>query len=283
MVRVAHSKALPTDAQIAESGHADAYEFVTHLKTNDLLQYELFVAEADGEWWHAPRQPIGDAVRHLLCLMRKTTEDRLGRLERGASATAQPKAPAARRGGPSAKASASSTAGAQGVGESACAVDLAAVETFGVALARSIQIQDDAAEVISRHSRGALARIQLKLQKRSAWHIQRRIRRRSGWNKLLCLRPAALVIGAYYRGWRTRVILQAHRSHQRNARKAAHAERATRLHGTRALVRKAAASQPQPLCGSSSAGAQVKAFTPPIPERSSFTIALPRGKRVQRS
>ena len=82
MVRVAHCKALPTDEQIAAAGRTDAYDFLTYLKANETLAYDRFIAQADGEWWHSARQPITSAVRHMLCLIRRTTEARLGRLQK---------------------------------------------------------------------------------------------------------------------------------------------------------------------------------------------------------
>ncbi len=83
IVRCAHCKALPTDKQLARAGDADAHDFLVRLR-QDQPAYAAFLAEADGEWHSAPRQPIARALAHMLVVMVRGLEARLTRIGRAA-------------------------------------------------------------------------------------------------------------------------------------------------------------------------------------------------------
>ena len=82
MVRVAQSKALPTDEQVAASGCADGGELLLKLRAEDPTGYREFVAAHDGEWWQPLRQPIANAIKHMLMLVMRTVSATLMRWER---------------------------------------------------------------------------------------------------------------------------------------------------------------------------------------------------------
>ena len=233
IVRCAHCKALPTDKQLARSGDADAHAFLERLKA-DRPAYLDFLAAADGEWDSAPRQPIARAVSHLLVLMVRGLEARLGRITRAAPKHAAPPSqiqcdalygaagPSAGDGGGGGSGdggdgggSSSDGGGGGEVGESSRAAtrcdssSASSHETFGAALDRQLELQGAAAKVISKCCRGALDRIHLRKRRRHAVVVQRAVRAYALRRRLRAWPRAARRIQACLRGWRTRVVLRA--------------------------------------------------------------------------
>lgn len=74
LVRVSTMKALPTDAEIAAAGCADAGAFILGLQLFDANRYESFVADHTGRWDKELPQPIDRCVDHLIHLIIKTIE-----------------------------------------------------------------------------------------------------------------------------------------------------------------------------------------------------------------
>ena len=67
VVRIATTIALPTDAELEETGAKDAGAFLMMLRA-DTRAWSSFVASHRGGWDVEPRQPIGRLVDHLCCV-----------------------------------------------------------------------------------------------------------------------------------------------------------------------------------------------------------------------
>ena len=195
IVRCAHCKALPTDEQLEERECADAFEFLNDLKENDYDNYEEFISRSDGEWWNVPRQPIEKAVGHLLMLMVRTLNHKLGRLE----AQIPPKSNIKVRNTPI------RTHG--GAGSAGFEKDV--LEQLGAALDNQKRINDKASAIILAGCRGALTRARLRLRPGNATTIQALLRARTARRRWAAKRSASKTVQRYYRGHRTRTVMLA--------------------------------------------------------------------------
>ena len=70
IIRVAQSKALPTDEEVEASGYADGGEFLIKMKRDNPSEYRDFLRANDRQWWEQTRQPIASKLSKLLKLVR---------------------------------------------------------------------------------------------------------------------------------------------------------------------------------------------------------------------
>ena len=85
IIRVAHSKALPTDDEVAESGYADGGDFLIGLRRDDPTAFRAFVRRNRRQWWEPTRQPIDKKLSIILQLIVRTLAERITRWERDGS------------------------------------------------------------------------------------------------------------------------------------------------------------------------------------------------------
>jgi len=88
VVRVAQSKAIPTDEEVRASGYADGGEFLLRLRQDDPSAYRSFVERNDRKWYEETRQSIPKKLAVLLTLMMRTLAGNLERWQRDGSAAA---------------------------------------------------------------------------------------------------------------------------------------------------------------------------------------------------
>jgi len=75
LCRMAMLKSLPTDAEIANAGFADAGQYMNHLKIKDEEAYMKLMSERATPWGHEPPQPIERQVYHMIAIIIRTMEE----------------------------------------------------------------------------------------------------------------------------------------------------------------------------------------------------------------
>ena len=69
IVRLSVLKALPTDDEVAAAECKNAYEYFRKLRVEDEAKYQEILATRGVKWGHAPSQPVGRCIAHLLALL----------------------------------------------------------------------------------------------------------------------------------------------------------------------------------------------------------------------
>ena len=82
IVRVAQSKALPTDEEVAAEGVEDGGDFLLSLQRSDPSRHKAYVRKHKREWWQLTRQPVAKKLAVLLSLIMRTLVHNLDRWER---------------------------------------------------------------------------------------------------------------------------------------------------------------------------------------------------------
>ena len=192
IVRAALCKALPTDDQLEASGQADAFEFLMHLRETSREKYENFVKREDGEWWDTVRQPTENAVGHLLNLMVRTLNHRLGRLE----AQIPPKSKIRVKHTPV------RVQGGKGSG-----LEMTVLTQLSEALENQRMVTQAASAIIQSGSRVWLTKARRRLQSGNATMIQAIVRARRMRKRMKASHAAVLRIQRQFRGFRTRLVM----------------------------------------------------------------------------
>ena len=81
VIRVAQSKALPTEEEVERSGYVDGGDFLIGLRRDNPSVFRAFVRENDRQWWESTRQPVSKKLEILLQLIMRTLATNLARWE----------------------------------------------------------------------------------------------------------------------------------------------------------------------------------------------------------
>ena len=214
MVRVAQSKALPTNEQVEASECADGGEYLIRLKAEDPEGYREFCKAHDGEWWQPMRQPIADALQHMLMLVMRTVSDTLVRWEEQAKrrrATSgkppSPPKPRSRSQSPNkmepANVSADLIESMKDLGNGNTLSD-ECLRTLGNALDEQAQVHAKAATVINAAVRGKITREVMTEKKEACITMQAYARGQSARNDAGHQKQSIISIQAGVRGHRVR-------------------------------------------------------------------------------
>ena len=87
MIRVAQSKALPTDEEVAASPYSDGGDFIIGLRRDAPADFQAFIRANDRQWWEQTRQPIAAKLQILLQVIMRTLATSLARWEADGSAS----------------------------------------------------------------------------------------------------------------------------------------------------------------------------------------------------
>jgi len=79
IIRVAQSKAIPTDDEWQRAGYCDGGEYLLQREADDPIGFAQFVAASNRKWWEATRQPIHKNLVITLQLMMRCLK---GNIER---------------------------------------------------------------------------------------------------------------------------------------------------------------------------------------------------------
>jgi hypothetical protein len=261
IVRAALCKALPTDDQLEASGQADAFEFLMHLRETSREKYENFVKREDGEWWDTARQPTENAVGHLLNLMVRTLNHRLGRLE----AQIPPKSKIRVKHTPV------RVQGGKGSG-----LEMSALTQLSEALENQRMVTQAASAIIQSGSRVWLAKARLRLQSGNATMIQAIVRANRMRKRMKAVHAAVRRIQRQYRGCRTRLVIYDALTQARAYFMLVSSRKRMRPHFARS---KASSTSSLP----STVDAPLPSFAPtfaPLAIKRSYDIALPIAERL---
>ena len=72
--RVAACKALPTDAEIEQSGLRDAGSFLEDMRDNRPAEYDQFIKNRATEWGSSPPQPMARCIDHFMSVCIRAIE-----------------------------------------------------------------------------------------------------------------------------------------------------------------------------------------------------------------
>ena len=240
MVRVAQSKALPTDEQVEASGCADGGEFLIKLQQRP-TEYSEFVRNFDREWWQPIHQPIAHALKHMLMLVMRTVGDTLKRWEQNAAnkaaakskgtqqyAPSPPKSPPKARAGLKGEGGSDKSRGRRkqathaelktasdalqqqmdGLNKKGGTLSADALGVLGSALDEQIHVQGHAATVINAAVRGKMTRVERDEFKEATISLQRHARGQAVRVRVDAEKRAAVTIESAVRGKRARLVVR---------------------------------------------------------------------------
>ena len=82
LVRVCTTIALPTDAEVTESGLADGGEYLRVLRTSD-KEFQRYVSKQKTGWSREPRQAVQRCIAHLMSYLVRVFEGNTSRVKHG--------------------------------------------------------------------------------------------------------------------------------------------------------------------------------------------------------
>lgn len=89
IIRVAQSKAIPTDDEWEQAGYSDGGQFLLQMERDDPTDFQKFVTANNRKWWEDTRQPLVNNLVTTLLLMMHCLKDNIERWHRdGSIATA---------------------------------------------------------------------------------------------------------------------------------------------------------------------------------------------------
>ena len=68
-------KALPTDAEIEDSGFADAGEYLRELRTNNEDAFQALLVTRNPQWGDDPTQPVHRSLAHVCSILVRHVEE----------------------------------------------------------------------------------------------------------------------------------------------------------------------------------------------------------------
>jgi hypothetical protein len=216
MVRVAQSKALPTDEEVSERGYKDGGDFLIRMRKDHPSEYRAFVVKNNRQWYEQTRQPIAKKLSILLLLIMRTLSANLRKWE------ASGQMDVARKKAEKAKASAARTQAAvdlyqkeqkeqemqaqqqqpsgdllDGVGEGSLSVD--SLMKLGSALDQQSDILGSSATTVQRFARGYIARTKTVKELKASLTIQAHTRGLVVRNELMSTHKASQAIQKHFR------------------------------------------------------------------------------------
>ena len=253
-MRVAQSKALPTDEEVSQSGYADAGEFLLRLQQEDKESYAAFVeARCPGrlkqpqagraaartehtptrsvrmEWQADVQISIGERLRHLLLLIVRSVAGALSRLAH------DHKLDQKRGRGRAQGRKKSYLAAADDLSWAGGRISAEALEALSMAFDEQSDAKATAATEIQKMWRGKTTRVGQEKRRVASVAIQRHARGKRPRTTFSAKRQAAVVIESSYRGdsdrQRTREMRAEAAAERERRRVEVAARRRTRVRG----------------------------------------------------